>query len=53
MRAYAVHAHHAQGNPLYDLAVWQGVARDLRGDPGESLPSPHLTGLGRLFMGLR
>ena len=25
-----------QNNILYDLAVWQGVARDLRGDPGEA-----------------
>lgn len=31
--------HGIQGNPLYDIAVWEGLIRDLRGDPGE--PTMH------------
>ncbi len=37
--------HGICGNPLYDLAVWEGLVRDVRGDPGEcvsSIPSPLL-----------
>ena len=30
--------HGIQGNPLYDIAVWEGLVRDLRGDPGDRFP---------------
>ena len=33
--------HGIQGNPLYDIAVWEGLIRDLRGDPGEPNRHPH------------
>ena len=31
--------HGIQGNPLYDIAVWEGLVRDLRGDRSGQSPA--------------